>query len=553
MTETLVLNLPDSSFYFWVNFVFAVSTLVFALHLFIKNKGILYRPAFIISVFLLIFYQLPLVVFSGKVENYLASYWLYSAYINIGSLILLIWSKVCGVVEVKNIDDDALLDLNKIYIPVALSSLVAVVVYLQEIPFDCTAFYALIFDPRLTSLAREFSGKLISSNLSSMAFGAYANSFAPIFFLVSALISMQLIRRSSFFSSLVFILIGCVSLLGVLLTGTKGLLLPTAIMLMVGSYYFLLTFRARLIFFGFSALFFLSTLVLFELVKERASVVGTYDFATCSVKMGACHKSTELINSLAARNYSLGLPRFLVEPIKERLEAVCKASENVTPHEGLSNDQGTTPPLDSIAKVTNLDELQATKIEQESLLISSTSIEVQGAANGSAQLVFSRAVTFLQAIFHRTFVIPFQVSIWHFMYAETEIPDGKKTLPFAKRLFGESLNTPELVYQKYGAIYSGGDRTSTSTSPTSFFIAYPAYLGFFGFMLAIVCVFVFDLLISAMTRMADSLLIPFLVGLVVIISMNLMISDFVTVFVSHGGFFGLLLIAILCFLLKYKK
>ena len=139
------------------------------------------------------------------------------------------------------------------------------------------------------------------------------------------------------------------------------------------------------------------------------------------------------------------------------------------------------------------------------------------------------------------------------MYTETETFNGWKSLPFSRRILGESLNMPELVYQKYGVIYSQGDRTITSTAPTSFLLSYPASLGWVGFVLALVCIVMLDAVLAILTAHIKPSLVPLLIGVVLIMSINFMTSDFVTVLISHGGAVGILLVGISGFLLRKNK
>jgi hypothetical protein len=165
---------------------------------------------------------------------------------------------------------------------------------------------------------------------------------------------------------------------------------------------------------------------------------------------------------------------------------------------------------------------------------------------------FSRLQSFTEVIWYRIFVVPFQVSAWHFMYAETEGVDGLKTLPFARRILGDSLNMPQIVYQKYGSIYSEGDKTSTSSAPTSFIWTYSAYLGWMGFGLALACILILDLFLISLAKFAGAALTPILIGLVMIMSIIFLVSDFVTVLLSHRGLAGIMMLTIYALLFRWR-
>ncbi len=389
--------------------------------------------------------------------------------------------------------------------------------YLSNVSWNCTGLYALLFDPWLTLLAREFSVKLMGTSFSTYSLGAYANAAAPIFILLSVWLIGKSVVSLRIVGMLVGALGGFLAIMMVLVSGTKGLLIPTMLMLMSGAYFWCGTWPSRIVTVVLSVTFIVFSLFVFEYMKERSSIVGDkYDFAACSVRAGTCTKSLELLESMGARNYSLGLHEKYIEPINSRLQRLCSQEGSIGPR-----------PSETLPQVLQLELAQAPGAK----------IVSQPAGNTSVTLLIG-------AVFNRIFVIPFQVSIWHFMYAESESVDGKKTLPFARRLFGESLNMPELVYHKYGVIYARGDRTSTSTAPTSFFLTYPAYLGWLGFFLAIFCVICMDVFLSRLAVFIEASLAPILVGTILIMSMNFMTSDFVTVLISHGGAAGVVMLIV---------
>jgi hypothetical protein len=140
-------------------------------------------------------------------------------------------------------------------------------------------------------------------------------------------------------------------------------------------------------------------------------------------------------------------------------------------------------------------------------------------------------------------VIPTQVAAWHYLYVEEMGSPGFAAMPFARRLTGSSVNMPELVYQKYGSVFAHGDKTSTSTSPTSFLLAYPAYLGVVGLVLSLLAVIITDIIVSVLLLRVPNALYPIGVGLAAVISFNFILSDFVTVMLSHGGAVAIALMA----------
>jgi hypothetical protein len=310
-------------------------------------------------------------------------------------------------------------------------------------------------------------------------------------------------------------------------------------MLLSGAYFWSRTLFSKILAIVLSVCFVSASLIGFELFKERSSVVGAgYDFAACSLRSGTCSKSIEMLESMRHREDSLGIPSAFVKPIDERLSCLCGTDGNTEWCPSGTLNRVLTGP---IGGAINPEQMAVDMPKSMSAGISAT-----------AEKISQRFANFAGAIFTRVFVVPFQVSVWHFMYGETENVDGLKTLPFARRFFGESINTAELVYQKYGTVYSQGDRTVTSTAPTSFFLAYPAYLGIFGFFLSIGCIFLLDILLARLAFLAGASLMPFLIGLVLTMSMNLMTSDFVTVLLSHGGLAGIAMLLMYSTLYRIK-
>ncbi|MDH1510980.1 hypothetical protein N5I28_14580 [Pseudomonas mosselii] len=564
---------------FWAfNVVCTLFVLTTCAFRFSKNKYILARLSFCFALFVCVFYQVPLVIFSVQLDMALAEPWAYALVVNGGAVALVAWGGVSSRFDFKAEGSEFPMAVNGVYLFTALAGAALVSVYLWRVSWECSGLYALLYDPWMTLLAREFSVKLIGTSISTYALGAYVNTVAPML----ALLSIWLIKASvphHPLRAIIAIFIGFLAILAVLISGTKGLLVSSMLMLLAGAFFWCRTWISRLLMGGFAVAFVMASLVTFEVLKERESVVGgRYDFAACSVKAGTCQKSKELIDSLGLRDYSLGLPSKYITPISTRLECLCgskggeeQCSQGVllSPSQSVagSSGQGVTDTSDQDVKVTSDQDVKVTS-DQDVIIA-----PVQSIATVPAQSVVTvpeymqkqqepvvqvqevaasqnRSLIFLQAIFNRMLVIPFQVSVWNFMYAESEDVDGFKTLPFARRVLGESVNIPELVYQKFGSVYAEGDKTSTSTAPTSFFLVYPAFLGVMGMAIALLAIIVLDLILARLASSMGSGLIPILVGVVLIMCVNFMSSDYITVLMSHGGIAGLLMLSFYTLLLK---
>lgn len=518
MLSALVVEAPSLSVFFLFNLILTLSTVVFCGVRFFRSHYILTRLSFWFVVFFCVLYQVPLVLFSAQVEASLQRPWAYAAVVNLGAVLLMLW----GVLTRRlDINLDAMAQPARpfrIYFATLVLGVACLTTYLSGVPWNCTGLFALIYDPWLTLLARELGVKLVGSSFATYSLGAYANAVVPILVLMSVWLIRDSLLRRRMLGAAVGVLGGIFAITTALVSGTKGLLMPSMVMLVAGCYFWCRTWPSRIVTITFAVTFVFSILVSFELLKERGAVVGgAYDFAACSVEVGACEQSRELLQSLTARDHSLGLPSAYVKPLQARLESLCSgegdpASNNAFSNNGFSNN---------------------------AFRVSKAQTEGQ-----------ERSMTFVSALFNRMLVVPFQVSIWNFMYGETEQFNSFKALPFARRVLGESLNMPELVYQKYGSVYSGGDKTSTSTAPTSFFIAYPAYLGVSGFLLALALVIALDLFLAKFARFIGTSLVPILVGCIMVMCMNFMTSDFVTVLISHGGAAGILVLLIHALLLK---
>lgn len=511
----LNVGVPQINLFFLINFSCFLGVLFFSIWRFISNNFIAARLSFCVASLICVFYQLPLTIFSHQVETSLQNPWVYAYVVNGSAGFLLLYSGLTKSLDLRLTEQATPQGLLKIYPLTLLAAVLSLSIYLIGVPWPCTGLYALLFDPWLTLLAREFGVKLVGTSLVTYFWGAYANAIAPILVLTSIWLiktSRGPWRAAGIFLGLVT---GFVAIGAVLISGTKGLLIPLLIMLLAGAYFWSHTWLARIVAIVLSVAFVLVSLIGFELFKERSSIVGAeYDFAACSVRSGTCNRSLEMLDSMRHRDGSLGIPAKFIGPIQDRLVCLCnRAGEEIA------------------CPDSNLGVLAAGSFMED------------GASERFGR-ISERSVTYVEAIFNRMFVVPFQVSTWSFMYAETEFYDGLKTLPFAVRFFGESLNFPQLVYQKYGSVYSRGDRTSTSTAPTGFFLSYPANLGVNGFFLAMICILVLDILLSRLAVLAGSSLAPLLVGVVVILSVNFMTSDFVTVLLSHGGGAGIVLLGI---------
>lgn len=149
-----------------------------------------------------------------------------------------------------------------------------------------------------------------------------------------------------------------------------------------------------------------------------------------------------------------------------------------------------------------------------------------------------RIFELFEASMVRLFRVPFQVSTWHFINASADSSIRWSAIPLLNRFDTARRNLSEEVYQKFGAFYSGGDVTSTSTAPTSFVLQYSAYLGLAGLFLSLILIIAADTVSRFFYQRLSSPLIFGFSGYVVTVAYNMISSDFFTVLFSHGAFLG---------------
>ncbi|MBV6274056.1 hypothetical protein KVP09_14220 [Alcaligenaceae bacterium CGII-47] len=530
LLEPLIFSVPQASVFFFFNLGLSLATMLVALRLFYVDRSLLIRPAYYCSVGWLLLYQIPLSIFSSEFSVSLVHVWKWSFMIHMIGLFLLGW---CALISERSKSDMKrqsivftfpALGLAERWLPFSFL-LLMVGIYFYVVPYDCTGLYALWADPWMTLLAREFSVKLIGSSLATYALGAAANIISPLATVFSIFYAKRLLLQRRYIYSALWLSIGVLAVVLVLTSGAKGLLLPTLIMTSISALLWGDGWVSRVVMLTAAIGLISLTMVSFELARERDGIAGArYDFAQCTVETRTCSQSTTLVRSLGYREGSLGLSNRLIEQIGNRLSCMCSSQ----------GDAGQCPTVGVPAYRPKEAGRAAT-------------------VAGRAATVAARASTLFQAILNRAFGVPFQVGAWHLMYSETEHVDGWETLPFSRRIFGRSLNMPELVYQKYGTVYSKGDRTSTSTAPTSFLLAYTSYLGLTGFLIALGCLIAWDFIYTALVLRVRRELWPIAAGMAAITSMNFMSSDFVTVLISHGGVASVMVIISFILLRRFSR
>src|SRR5690606_26457156 len=130
-----------------------------------SNQMIIIRPAFSILLAVNFIYQLPLVLLSEQFRLTLEEYWYWSFLINFTACVLLSYVYLTRNQCQGSIGDMATHSKGdwfslKYISPLAVLLLIFSVAYIEAVQFKCTGLYALVADPSMTLLAREFGIKI---------------------------------------------------------------------------------------------------------------------------------------------------------------------------------------------------------------------------------------------------------------------------------------------------------------------------------------------------------------------------------------------------------
>lgn len=497
ITLPLEFVLPGVSYYLITCLVCTLVTTISILYMAWQNPWRLARPALLFALFTAIFFQWPTVYLSDVIQASLPNAWYFAVVVNAVPLLLIPWASLTSFADLpRGTISRPEFTWWQTAVPVTATAVFGTI-FLARVPFDCTAVFALIFDPKLTLLARELSIKLAGTSLATYSYGALANATAPVVLGLAGASIVGAALRLKVWPLIIWLAIVLIMVAFVMLSGAKGLLVPSFLVIVISSMIWNRNWLVKII----SIVVMIGALVVgltvLEVARERSIGSGmNYPFAACAVKLNACPQAKQLINSLLLRDASLGLAKSDILALQKSVERACTA--------GAQGEQLVPKPFVPLPKRTAAD-------------------------------WFGRMFNYAWSIYYRIAVIPAQVASWHFLYVAEKGEPGIAALPFGRRMTGISINLPELVYQEYGSIFSSGDRTSTSTSPTSFALAYAAYVGWGGLLLAIGLMLWLDFVATFIIGRLSAPFLGLAPGLMTVLSMNLVLSDYVTVLVSHGG------------------
>ncbi len=384
-----------------------------------------------------------------------------------------------------------------------LGAAMVITVWLNSIPFNCTAGWALMFDPGRALLAREVAGKFSQSPIVWRLIGAYVNVIVPllVFFCgmkLTSLIGNKKVKAIGFRSYLggggIAVVI-VIAYLSILLTGAKGNLLPSIMVCCVGAVLMPIKLAKKIYIVILVLALGGGSVVLVQQVILEGNSIQRYRLGECVASFGSCDEAKKLIETASVRE----LPTVLGSPhearaVSQELEAVCGVSISLNPGYGGA---------------------------------------VSGGVSGSESYGDS-IYDVVYGLWERAFKIPLQVASWYYLWSSDSTVLGAKAVPLLSRTLGVG-NSAEEVYQLYGSRYSKGDVTSTSTAPTSFLFAYPALMGIMGFGIAVGLLMLLDYCAAQVLKRIKPPLSYGFSGLAVVMAYHFLNTDFFTVLGSHGG------------------
>jgi len=304
----------------------------------------------------------------------------------------------------------------------------------------------------------------------------------------------------------------CLALIGsacvgasLLLTGAKGNLIPTAIFLMA-AWISSAQRPWQAIRLGIGVCLIMALGIYIIEWVQQGSTSKSYPFTSCVQRLHQCPHATAVLKSMTRPEGALGLDHARIQQLRSELNQACPVT---------AAPQYPSRPIPATSRVATRTLAKAYAARHE--------------AGTIPQL------NRMEAIAYRAFVTPMQVASWYFLDRAEHGPRGWVAIPVIGRMLGTTLNMPELLYQRYGTVYSAGDATKGSTAPTSYLMGYPAYLGMAGLGIALLLVIGLDIAACLARRYAPAELAPMIVGFSAVASVNSMSTDFFSLLLTHGA------------------
>lgn len=470
---------------------------------FLRYPRVWSRFGFCFSWFFLCFYSLPSILYGGHLYASLPSWPQFFLTTNVIPFCLSLWIWVSSY----KLAEVPCVPLNKVYLFGGKQGIFLGVVFLAvlggffyAVPWACTGLWALIFDPDSVLLAREVSMKFNGSPWASRLYGFYVSVLGPLLCFVAICGVVYSLRLRKYLKALMSIIFLCMVIFLLLIGGVKGVLLGAGIFVASAILSLSIPLSQRLFASSVCLVFFAGMVLLFGVLRDQGQKEGRntqYDIVGCTQYFGAHERVLRLLGTAAMREEGgLGLSVAQLESLKEQVGDKEESRLHEAPH------------------LVQASELHTPEVSEDSFF------------------------RWIKPLWSRLFVVPMQVASWHYFYVEDNIAHGWLVIPFFNRLIGDGSNLAELVYSKYGVLYSSGDVTSTSTAPTTFIYSYSAHLGWVGITLSLALLIAMDVLSIILLRTRNSVQLAGVTGFFAALGVSLVSSDFFTVMFSHGGFLG---------------
>lgn len=505
--------------YFLVNGLIAILCLVFVLYSIFRHPGRITRPSFIIAALMMIFYQYPLFHFLPTFqERMIHIEWFL---VTIHSVVILNFAWVYWTPKLNNytVFKEPSAAQSRLFTSFELTTSLGLFTlllgaYLYKVPLTCTALYSIFFDPSIGLLIREISVKLVGTTYATYALSILTTTVSPIVAFLSAHMLHLSIQKKSFLRAPIWLLMLFFAVTATLITGAKGSLIPTFMILSVAGFLSAYVWYKRVAIVICSNVLLIAILMLLSMQRSAMNFPEKHDyqFGHCVRTLGICNKVPPLLNSLKARDFSLGLTRSRIAALEKETNTYCSIAGSSTIHHQ-------TPAIDSYTP-------------SETYILAE-----HEKATGKDRIM---------GLLGRAFLTPLIVAQWHFLYVEEYGSPGIQGLSIASKFSSSAINMPAKVCEVYEFLRSGGDKTSTCTAPTSYLFTYPAYMGLMGLALAMIASILFDILGAWIIKQSPPPVSYLAVGVVVIAGINFMTADFTTVMLSHGAGPALAILVLFC-------
>lgn len=455
------------------------------------------RPAFIMAVFTIILYQIPLVLFSPLFYNHLPSAKWFAISIHFAVIANLAW--VYFTPKLNNLSATNNNNIQKEYaekyfvglafwLPTSIF-FILLGLYFYKIPFSCTALFALFTDQDITLLVREIIGKLMGRTYAPHVLNTLTSGVGPIIaFLCIGRIYFDCKKQKYFLLPLWTLLLSIV-MITPLLGGAKGSLVPMAIALSVSGFLVAKNWKLKIIIVSGIIAVFVCTITLVKVTQESSVGKGNYNFGSCITILGVCERTKPLLESLRPPKAYYGLTRERLDDLGDEMVESCKIS----------------------------------KIKSEPL--------IENIESKSNKPAIPSLETHIVAMFYRIFGNPIQVASWHYLFVDEHGSPSFNGLAIAKIFSENYVSVPAQVCD----IYYTGDKTSACTAPTSYIFTYPAYLGLIGLLIACFLTIIFDVIASLFIKYSAKPFADLTIGLTTVAIVNFIVADYTTVIISHGA------------------